>query len=68
MMGDLWVLAHQGGWDEALYVAIPALVLLYALRKAEKRARANAETRKAEQGVALPSQGEVREQNEPDGS
>lgn len=39
------VLAHQGGWDEALYVAIPALALLYALRKAERRARANAEAR-----------------------
>ena len=39
------ILAHQGGWDEALYVAIPALALLYALRRAEKRARANAEAR-----------------------
>jgi hypothetical protein len=44
-----WILAHQGGWDEALYVAIPALFLLYALRKAEKRARANAEAREAAQ-------------------
>ena len=41
------ILAHQGGWDEALYVAIPALALLYALRRAEKRARANAEAREA---------------------
>jgi hypothetical protein len=43
-----WILAHQGGWDEALYVAVPALILLYALRRAEKRARANAEARQAE--------------------
>jgi hypothetical protein len=43
-----WVIAHQGGWDEALYVAVPALILFYALRKAEKRARANAEAREAE--------------------
>jgi hypothetical protein len=43
-----WVLAHQGGWDEALYVAVPALVLLFALRRAEKRARANAAARQAE--------------------
>ena len=40
-----WILAHQGGWDEALFVAGPALILLYALRRAEKRARANAEAR-----------------------
>ncbi len=42
-----WVLAHQGGWDEALYIAVPAVALLYALRRAEKRARANAEARQA---------------------
>lgn len=43
------VLAHQGGWDEVLYVAIPALALLYGLRRVEKRARANAEARQAQQ-------------------
>lgn len=43
------VIAHQGGWDEVLYVAIPALALLYGLRKVEKRARANAEARQAEE-------------------
>ena len=48
MMEISRVLAHQGGWDEALYVAVPALALFYALRKAEKRARANAEAREAE--------------------
>jgi hypothetical protein len=47
-----WVLAHQGGWDEALYIAVPALALLYALRRAEKRARANAETKQAERTAA----------------
>jgi len=53
------VLAHQGGWDEVLYVAIPALVLLYALRKAEKRARADAEAKQAEQTAAQePTPGE----------
>jgi len=53
------VLAHQGGWDEVLYVAIPALVLLYALRKAEKRARANAEAKQAEETAAQePTPGE----------
>jgi hypothetical protein len=52
MMEIFWVLAHQGGWDEALYVAVPALILLYALRRAEKRARANAEAREAEKAAA----------------
>jgi len=46
-----WVLAHQGGWDEALYVAVPALALLYALRRAEKRARVNAEAKQAEKSA-----------------
>ena len=49
-----WVIAHQGGWDEALYVAVPALILFYALRKAEKRARANAEAREAEKAATEP--------------
>jgi hypothetical protein len=48
----MWVIAHQGGWDEALYVAVPALILFYALRKAEKRARANAESREADREAA----------------
>ncbi|MGZ8753969.1 MAG: hypothetical protein ACXW15_02155 [Acidimicrobiia bacterium] len=52
MMALPLVLAHQGGWDEVLYVAVPALALLYALRKAELRARANAEAREAEQAAA----------------
>jgi len=51
-----WVLAHQGGWDEALYIAIPAVALLYALRRAEKRARANAEARQAEKAAADDTQ------------
>ena len=51
-MDSYWILAHQGGWDEALYVAIPALILLYALRRAEKRARANAEAREAAQALS----------------
>ncbi len=51
-MTDLtWILAHQGGWDEALYIAVPALLLLYALRRAERRARANAEAREVAQAL-----------------
>jgi len=52
MMEISWVLAHQGGWDEVLYVAVPALLLFYALRKAELRARATAEAKEAEQTAA----------------
>ena len=55
-MGIPWILAHQGGWDEALYVAVPVLILLYALRKAEKRARANAEARQAEEAAVDKAQ------------
>ena len=51
-MMPVWVLAHQGGWDEALYVAVPAVALLYALRRAEKRARANAEAGQAAKAVS----------------
>ncbi len=31
--------AHQGGWDELLIFAVPALLAVYALRWAERRAR-----------------------------
>ncbi len=55
-----WTLAHQGGWDEALYIAIPALALLYALRRAEKRARARAQGRQADQETEETSSGESR--------
>ena len=38
------VLAHQGGWDEALFVAVPlvvfAVLLLVAKRRAEREAAA----------------------------
>ena len=32
------VLAHQGGWDEALLVVIPLAVFGWLLSKAQKRA------------------------------
>jgi hypothetical protein len=34
------VLAHQGGWDEALFVLAPLLVIGLLLRMANKRADA----------------------------
>ncbi len=32
------VLAHQGGWDEALFVAVPIAILVGLLWLAQKRA------------------------------
>ena len=37
------LLAHQGGWDEILYLAVPAIGVIFWVRWAEKRARARAE-------------------------
>ena len=34
------LLAHQGGWDEILYLAGPAIAVLLWVRWAERRARA----------------------------
>ena len=31
-------LAHQGGWDELAYFAVPAVLAILAIRWAEKRA------------------------------
>ena len=36
------LLAHQGGWDEILMFAVPALAAIYGLRWAERRARERA--------------------------
>ena len=33
------VLAHQGGWDEALFVAVPMVVLVGLLALAQRRAK-----------------------------
>ena len=32
------LLAHQGGWDEALFVIVPLLVIIGLLRMARRRA------------------------------
>lgn len=32
------VLAHQGGWDEALFVLVPLGLFAFLLRRAQKRA------------------------------
>lgn len=50
------LLAHQGGWDELAYFAIPAVVAILAVRWAEKRAkRRHVEAQAAQQaGDAAP--------------
>jgi hypothetical protein len=41
-------LAHQGGWDEILYLAVPAVGVIFWVRWAEKRARARSGDRETE--------------------
>ena len=36
--GPAVILAHQGGWDEALFVVVPMAVLLGLLALAQRRA------------------------------
>lgn len=36
------VLAHQGGWDEALLVAVPLVVFGFLLTRAQRRAEREA--------------------------
>ncbi len=42
------VLLHQGGWDEILMFAVPALATIWLLRRAERRARAAAAAKEQE--------------------
>ncbi len=43
----MWVLAHQGGWDEFLYFAVPVVLGFVGLRYAEKQAKAKAAAKSA---------------------
>ncbi len=54
------VLAHQGGWDEALFVAVPMAVLVGLLWLAQRRAA-------AEQGEGAGADGAVLPEPDPDG-
>jgi cbb3-type cytochrome oxidase subunit 3 len=49
------VLLHQGGWDEILMFALPALATIWLLRRAERRARADAARREQDQEKEEPS-------------
>ncbi len=39
--------AHQGGWDELLLFGVPALLAIFGLRWAERRARRRTESEAA---------------------
>lgn len=41
-MGPVTVVAHQGGWDEAVFVALPMVVLAALLWLARRRAEREA--------------------------
>ncbi len=44
----VFVLLHQGGWDEFLYFSVPVVLGFFGLRYAEKQAKAKAEAHAAE--------------------
>ena len=47
-------LAHQGGWDEILYLAIPAIGVIFWVRWAEKKARRRAEEDEPAAATSIP--------------
>jgi hypothetical protein len=44
------LLAHQGGWDEILWVMVPIVVMVGLLRVATVRVRKNARTKTSDAG------------------
>jgi hypothetical protein len=52
------VLAHQGGWDEILFVAVPIVIFGALLAVANKRATRMEEQRRRSEGGRGPSGGD----------
>lgn len=52
-----WALAHQGGWDEMLFVAVPIALFAGLLWMANRRAQAHLEAaeRGTEAGDEVPA-------------
>ena len=51
------LLAHQGGWDEALFVVVPMAVLVGLLALAQRRAKAEQEAAQgAEHGATASAE------------
>ncbi|MFM8711908.1 MAG: hypothetical protein ACKOE7_00840 [Actinomycetota bacterium] len=44
------LLAHQGGWDEILWVMVPIIVMVGLLRVATVRVRKNAHAKPSDSG------------------
>lgn len=44
------LLAHQGGWDEILWVMVPIVVMVGLLRVATVRVRKNSRTKSSDAG------------------
>ena len=42
------ILAHQGGWDEALLVVVPLVLFAFLLRVAKRRAEAEQRAEQAD--------------------
>ena len=49
MFPAIVLFAHQGGWDEALFVIVPLAVFWFLLRAAKRRAEAEQQAEQAEQ-------------------
>ncbi len=50
----VFVLLHQGGWDEVLYFAVPAILGFFGLRYAEKQAKEKAAALQDPSGEQAP--------------
>ncbi len=48
----MFILLHQGGWDEFLYFAVPVVLGFFGLRYAEKQAKEKAQSQAGEAEVA----------------
>ena len=40
----IWTLAHEGGWDEFLYFAVPIVLAVLVIRRLEKKRPSPPET------------------------
>lgn len=53
-MTDLALLAHQGGWDEMLFVLVPIAIFAWLLSLANKRANRDLQGDEPEPGDDAP--------------
>lgn len=60
------LLAHQGGWDEALFVALPVAIFAVLLVRAKRNAEAEHEAEGAPEGGLAPDRRGGAERPPPD--